>query len=78
VPGTFSSGAARDGSASQKDEAGCFSATIAMTLNVMVRAAPDDGSGEPTVCTAEPTFRPNLRAVCCVTATSIVGKNPAI
>jgi hypothetical protein len=78
MPGTFRTGVASDGSASQKDEAGLISATIAATLNVTVVAVPDDRSGGPTVRTAEPTFRPNLRAVCCVTATLIVGKKPPI
>jgi hypothetical protein len=73
-----STGAASDGSASQKDEAGWFSATIAATLSVIMSALPSEGSSGPVVRTAEPSVRPNFCAVCCVTATLIVGKNPAI
>ena len=79
---TFRTGAARDGSVEHKVEPGWFSATIAATLSVITScgaaSAGRRGDGGATcfglkVRTTEPSLRPNFRAVCCVTATLIVG-----
>ena len=57
----------------QKAAFGSIGATIPLTVRVIGGAWPISGSSGPGIFSPEPTFRPNVRAVCCVTRTGSTG-----